>query len=111
MFERSKQGAVDLIHGSDPLNVEHVEKLALVLEQCIGRGQPRVVLDLEQVPLIDSAGLELLLHMQQRIQNQGGALKLAVQNPLCKEILSVTGVGRHFEIYPEATSAIGSFVQ
>jgi anti-anti-sigma factor len=111
MFGRSRQGAVDVISGDDPLNVEHVEKVAGLLEQCGGAGQPRVVLDLQNVPLIDSAGLELLLNVQDKYRQRGGALKLAVSNPLCAEILSVTGVGRHFEIFSESASAVGSFVQ
>jgi len=111
LFQRSKQGAVDLIQGADPLNVDHLDQLAGMLAHCSGHGQPRVVLDLEQVPLIDSAGLELLLDTQEAFQRQGGALKLAVNNALCKEILLVTGVGRQFEIHLDVNSAVGSFVQ
>ena len=111
MFERSKQGAVDLITGNEPLNVEHVDAVSQLLSQVAGQGQPRVVFDLEQVPLIDSAGLELLVDVQERFRRRGGALKLAVRNTLCREILNVTGVSRQFEIYPEVASAVGSFVQ
>jgi anti-anti-sigma factor len=111
MFERSKQGAVELVSGDDPINLENVPKVQTLLEECGGRGQPRVVLDFDRVPLIDSAGLELLLDVQEQFQQRGGTLKLAGRNGLCREILSVTGVGRHFEIFPEASSAVASFVQ
>ena len=111
MFERSRQGAVDVVRGSDPLNADHVEKVLRLLSACSTHGQPRVVLDLEQVPLIDSAGLEMLLDVQEDYQRRGGALKLACRNPLCREILTVTGVGKQFEIYSDVASAVGSFSQ
>ncbi len=111
MFERAKQGAVDVVRGDDPLSVDFVPRVLQLLQECGSHGQPRAVLDLESVPLVDSAGLEMLLDVQEDFQRRGGALKLAVRNSLCREILSVTGVGGHFEIYSEAASAVGSFVQ
>jgi anti-anti-sigma factor len=111
MFACSKQGAVELISGDEPINVDNVPKVQSLLEECGARGQPRVVLDFDHVPLIDSAGLELLLDIQEQFQQRGGTLKLAGRNGLCREILSVTGVGRHFEVFSEASSAVASFVQ
>jgi len=111
MFERLKQGAVDVIRGNDPLNVEHVEEASRLLDQCVRDGQPYVVLDLEKVTLIDSAGLELLLDFKEAFEAVGGVLKLAAANPLCEEILSITGIDRDFEIFPEALSAVGSFAR
>lgn len=111
MFERLTQGAVDLIRGDDPINAEHVEELAGLLREAAGRGQPFVVLDMEKVPLIDSAGLELLLEYRDSFQQSGGALKLSGLNALCDDILSITGVGPSFEIFRESLSAVGSFVR
>lgn len=111
MFERTRQGAVDVVSGSEPLNADGVPDVLQLLQACGAHGQPHVVLDLARVPLIDSAGLEMLLDVQEDFQRRGGALKLAVGSTLCREILSVTGVGSHFEVFPEVTSAVGSFVQ
>ena len=55
-------------------------------------GQPHVVLDLQGVAVIDSAGLELLLDAQEKCQRMGGALKLA--NPGALVPRSVEGDGR-----------------
>jgi anti-anti-sigma factor len=111
MFERLMQGAVELIRGDEPINAEHVEELAALLREIAGRGQPFVVLDLEKVPLLDSAGLELLLDYRDSFQQLGGALKLAGPNPLCEDILSITGVGAGFEVFRESLAAVGSFVR
>ena len=111
MLERVNQGAVDVIRGDLPLNAENVQGLANLLRESLLSGQPYVVVDLDGIPLIDSAGLELLLDFQEEFQRSGGALKLAAPNRLCDEILMVTGTGKSFEIFPEALSAVGSFVR
>ena len=77
MFEQKCQGAVDVISGGDRISGEHVAELASVLEARLERGQPQIVLDLQGVALIDSAGLELLFDCQEKCQRMGGALKLA----------------------------------
>jgi len=111
MFEQSKQGAVDVIRGELPLNYETAGALSEILEQCLAHGQPRVVFDMEHVPLLDSAGLELLVEVQENYQRRGGSLRLAMLNPLCREILEVTGVDRSLETFPDSSTAVGSFVQ
>jgi anti-anti-sigma factor len=111
MFARNRQGAVDVISGNDALNADSVPSVLQLLLDCGAHGQPHAVLDLAHVPLVDSAGLEMLLDVQGDFQRRGGTLKLAVGSGLCREILSVTGVGSHFEVFSEATSAVGSFVQ
>ena len=110
MFERTKQGAVDVIAGDVPVNVDSIDELSDVLDKCLGQGQPHVVLDMKDVALIDSVGLELLLSVSETYQQRGGNLKLAMPNPLCKEILSVTGVGNSFELFEDTSAAVRSFV-
>jgi anti-anti-sigma factor len=111
MFEQTKQGAIDVVFGSDPLNGDHVERLRALLESYVEDGQPHVVFDMQGVPLVDSRGLELLLEMHDQYKRLGGDLKLASVNSLCGEILKITGVGPHFEIYRDTGAAVGSFVR
>lgn len=111
MFERNTLGTIDVVRGDDALVSEHLKQLSDLLEECLEQGQARAVLDMRDAPLIDSAGLELLLDAQTDFQRRGGALKLAAVNPLCKEILSVSGVANHFEIHSDVKAAVGSFVQ
>jgi anti-anti-sigma factor len=111
MFERMTQGAVDVIQADAPLNVESADELKQLLAACRAGGRPFVVLDMSNVPLVDGAGLELLLDFKDEFEALGGELKMAAPNPLCREILSVTGVGDGLEIFPDVLSAVGSFVR
>jgi anti-anti-sigma factor len=109
MFEQKRQGAVDVVGGGDRISGERVAELSEKLEEC-KRGQPRVVLDLQGIAIIDSAGLELLLDAQEEYQRLGGALKLANAGALCGEVLKVTGVGAKFELFDDTGSAVRSFL-
>jgi anti-anti-sigma factor len=110
MFEHKRQGAIDVIGGGERISGEHVAELAAAFDECVKRGQPRVVLDLQGVALVDSAGLELLLATQEEYQRTGGALKLANPGALCAEVLKVTGVGAKFEVFSDSGSAVRSFL-
>ncbi len=111
MFELSRTGAVDVIRGSDPINLQNAKQLASLLDQCLVTGQPRIVIDLEKVTLIDSAGLELLLDYQDRCLERGGVMKLAAPLPLCREILTLTDVASRFDVHQDSLSALGSYAR
>ena len=111
MFDRMKQGAVDVVSGDVPLNAENADHLRRLFTGCLTGGQPNVVFDLSNTPLIDGAGLELLLDYKEEFEGLGGALRLAGPNPLCREILAITGVGIDLEVFPDPISAVGSFVR
>jgi anti-anti-sigma factor len=110
MFERKRQGAVDVIGGGDRIAGDLVAELAVLLADRADHGQPHVVLDLQGVLVVDSAGLELLLDTQESYQRLGGALKLANPGTLCREVLKATGVGARFEIFSDTRGAVRSFV-
>jgi anti-anti-sigma factor len=110
MFERAKQGVVNVISGDDPLNVDSLSEVTQLLDECIAEGQPRIVIDFQAIPLIDSAGLELLLDVYDQCVQRGGMLCLAGPNCLCRDILRITGVAERSEIHEDALSAVGSFV-
>ena len=111
MFQRERQGTVDVIRGADALIVQHLDQFGEVLGECLDGGQPKAVLDLQQVPLIDSAGLEQLLEARERFERLGGGLKLLAPNDLCGDILAATGVGEKFEVFSDVKGAVGSFAQ
>ena len=53
----------------------------------------------------------VLLDIHEKFEQRMGAIKIAAPNSLCSDILSVTGVGSYFEVFPEVQSAVGSFTQ
>ena len=111
MWDKTRQGAVDIVAGAEALTKENADSLRQVFEECIASGQPRLVFDCCQIPLIDSAGLELLLDMRDACRRRGGQFQLAGVNTLCLDILQATGLVCLFEIHSDAVAAAGSFAQ
>ena len=50
-----------------------------------------LVIDLQQTPLMDGAGLETLVELREKIEARGGSVKLAAVNALCAAINAPNG--------------------
>lgn len=109
MFHHKRQGTVDVISVKGPFNVDVIDEVKTFVEPWLHRGIPKIVLDLEGVQLIDSAGLEFLLELQERCLQKSGELQIAGAAGLCRDALCITGVADRFESFTDATSAVGSF--
>jgi anti-anti-sigma factor len=111
MFQRTKQGTVEVVSVNVALTSDYADHLSEALEQCLADGQPRAVLDLQRVSLMDGVGLERLLDAQEKFEQRGGSLRLAAPTPLCNDVLAATGVAGRFEIFGSVNAAVGSFVR
>jgi anti-sigma B factor antagonist len=74
------------------------------------RNEILIVINLSQVPFIDSKGLEALLDYHNKIRKRGGSIKIANPNPLCNEIFNITNMTTYFEIYFDLERAGKSFL-
>lgn len=111
MFEQARQGSVAVISGDEPLTVDTLEPVRELIEACTSEGRPDVVIDLKHIPLIDSAGLELLVEFRQQCISRGGMVHLAAPDRLCQDILRITGIENLFEIHEDVLTAVGSFAR
>lgn len=111
MFPMTRQGAVIVVGGKETISAENLDELNRVLAECLNEPSPRVVLHLAEVPLFDGLGLEWLLDAAERCTERGGQLQIAAVSPLCRDILSVTGVGDRFERFDDVRAAVRSFTR
>ncbi|MBM4076587.1 MAG: STAS domain-containing protein [Planctomycetes bacterium] len=111
MFQVSQQGTIDVIYGNDPLTEPNLSELNHVFEETLKHVPPRIVLNMADIPLMDSAGLEWTLDATERCALMGGRLQIAAANPLCRDILRITGVGEQFETFVDVRSAARSFAR
>jgi anti-anti-sigma factor len=111
MIPVEKQGAVCVVRPQVPLAGENCAKVRAAALNGLGSGRPMLVIDLQQTPLMDSAGLETLIDLREKIEARGGSVKLAAVNALCADILHATGVGDKFEQFSVVKTAVGSFAE
>ena len=67
---------------------------------------PAVVLDLSRLMFLDCAGLEVLVTASRRAASQGTGLALAAPRPTVTRLLGITGLDRHFTIFPTVAKAV-----
>lgn len=111
MFQISKQGAVQVLSGDQPLTNHNVGDVTSLVEETLVRNESRVVFDFGNVAFLDSAGLELLLTLREKFLKGGGSLQIARPNALCHDILVATGVAEQFTIFDDLSTAIGSYAR
>ena len=72
------------------------------------KGSNRLLLNLREVDMIDSAGLGELARTYAAIRSRGGNLKLVAPTKNAQELFRITKMERVFEIEPDESSALKS---
>ena len=79
-----------------------------VLQRLVQQGHVRIVLDLEEVPYIDSTALGSLLRTHATVSRRGGAMKLLRVKGHVRELLELTRLLSVFEAFDSEADAIAS---
>src|SRR5882762_10773268 len=79
------------------------------INSLILQGRRKIVLNLEEVPYIDSAGLGEIVRTYTTISRQGGSLKLLNLTKRITDLLSITKLLTVFETYDSENEAVRSF--
>jgi len=79
------------------------------INSLVHQGQRKVVLNLEGVPYIDSAGLGEIVRTYTTISRQGGSMKLLNLTKRITDLLSITKLLTVFETYDNEADAVRSF--
>ena len=80
--------------------------LQVVNHQLLNEEVIDVVLNMENVPFLDSAALECLLDLQDRLSERFGQVKLAKVNENVGKILEMTRLDSSFETYRDISEAV-----
>ncbi len=96
----SPEGAIDL-HVSPELRAS--------LRMIIDDEKPkRMVVDLSQVPYIDSSGLAVLIGAMQSLEHEGGQFLLAGAQEGVRTILESARLDQYFRMYPDVKAAVAA---
>lgn len=86
-----------------------VDELRKVMEESIATGDTRIVINLAEVPMIDSSGIGLLVRFLASSKQRGGSLKLVQPSKFAVQTLRLVGVLNLFEIFDNDEAAVESF--
>ncbi len=95
------QGKITLGEGDELLR----DKVNSLIQQ----GHKKLVLNLAEVPYIDSAGLGEIVRTYTTVSREGGALKLLNLTKRIKDLLAITKLLTIFETFDTEADAASSF--
>lgn len=79
------------------------------VENLLSSGATRIVVNLEHVNYVDSAGLGALIEAHRKIKAQGGRLKLSNLRPSLKQALEIAKLLPIFETSSTESAAVAGF--
>lgn len=75
----------------------------------VNQGKKKIVLNLADVPYVDSAGLGEIVRTYTTVSRQGGSLKLLNLTKRISDLLSITKLLTVFETFDAEKDAVASF--
>jgi anti-sigma B factor antagonist len=100
---------VSVVKISGRVNSVTAPEVEAALRDLINADRHQVVLDLQGVEYMSSAGLRVLVTMSKAAQKSGGDLKLAQPSARVKEVLELAGLTPVFNVYGDVVEAVGAF--
>jgi anti-sigma B factor antagonist len=79
------------------------------INSLLAAGKKKLLLNLESVPYIDSAGLGEVVRTYTTVSRQGGSLKLLNLTKRIEDLLSITKLLTVFDTYDNESEAVKSF--
>lgn len=86
-----------------------LDRFNATLSELLGQGQNRIVLDLEEVPTIDSSGIGMLVRHLTAAKQSGGAIRLLKPSKFTVQTLKMVGLLNLFTTFEDSKDAVASF--
>lgn len=103
---RASEGDVCVIDLPGEIDIYTSPKVRDAITELIDQGHYHLVINLEKVRHIGSAGLGVLVGGLKRARERGGSVNLVCTNPQIKKLFDLTGLVTIFGIFDDEQSAI-----
>jgi anti-sigma B factor antagonist len=104
-FEVREESGIPVISAPEEIDIGNASELRSALMKAT-QDHPMAVVDLSLTQFCDSSGLNVLVRALRRAQEAGGELRLVACTQPVQRILSVTGVGSVFPLFPTLADAL-----
>jgi anti-sigma B factor antagonist len=95
-----------VVRASGDLDLTTAIRLREQAVQVVTGGQPRLVLDLQDVDFVDSTGLGVIVGLLKRTRAQGGDLRLVSTRSSLRKVLELTDLDRALPLASTVEEAI-----
>ena len=107
---RNSDNGVRVINLKGDLKLgEPVDGLRQACLDLMNEGENKLVVNLSEVPMIDSSGIGVLVRTLTQTKQHGGSLKLVNPSKFALQTLKIVGLLSLFELFDDETKAVQSF--
>lgn len=103
------QDDITIIRLEGYLDAHTAPQFERAIEDEIGAGRTRIVVDCQNLTYISSAGLGVFMSFIEEVREQGGDIKVAALQPKVESVFEVLGFSEIFDISADAGAAIARF--
>lgn len=105
-YKIENENGVKIVRLSGPLDVSQAMQLRDVLGEQIDGPGARVLVDLSEVPLIDSSGIGVMVSAHRRADGTGASFALAGAGTTVARVFSLTRTDKLLRLYPEVGEGV-----
>lgn len=105
----SEMKRVQLFEVNGRVDSMTANELGQSLNDAIDGGRTAIVVDMQGIEYMSSAGLREIVAALKRVHKTGGDIRLANPSERVMEVLELAGLDTIFKIYPTQVEAVGSF--
>ena len=98
-------GLITVITLSGELTSDQADTFRRAVTERFNAGARDVILNVEHLAMVDSAGLELMLWLLDEVGERGGQMRLVKPDELVSKILELTRLDRRFTLHETVESA------
>ena len=104
----SKVGSSTALAPIGSLTYQNCEELKAKFDELINQYKTKIILNLKDVPFLDSEALTLMLQTHDELRRRGGGLKIVGLNAVCSDILTATRLINVLYVYEDIHEAVTS---
>jgi len=105
---KSVSSTLNIVSLNGALNARSAEEAKQIFRNLVEQGVTQVIVDLQEVPFIDSSGLAALVSGLKTLGGEASNLKLAAPQSQARLLFELTMFDRVFEIHDSVENALNS---
>lgn len=102
-------GPVLIIRTKGYLNDLGAEQVDTICSEHLGKGVKKIIINLEQSPLINSIGISILIGVIEAIEEAGGALAFTTLTPTNRKTFEMMGLLQFAQPFDSEAAAVTAF--
>ncbi len=104
----TREAGVPIIKLEGEVDIYTCPQLKETIIRLIDEGNYHIIIDMQNVPYIDSAGLGVLVGARRRVGEHDGSIAMVNPNPSVHKVLEITRLTKIFDVYPDNEAALAA---